>query len=219
MDYTCDYAENIVALERYSTAKARLADLQALRNVIANGVKKHEEYVDQLNEAKGKDIFESAKQGGDIAGEVMSKLRKAQDKLSGMKETLLAADEELKIAQKNVVEARCAGLRALAHDLVRQAEKRQAKTDQLLAGIEEWEGCKYAPDNNQFYKELGQANSGVVGYGYIVRSKFISSITQNIVRRAAGLELDANALEAGSPLPTDPQTGQLLCPLPEEYKD
>jgi hypothetical protein len=93
------------------------------------------------------------------------------------------AEGRLTAARREVLRARAGNIRARAVRLREAAAARQARTDQLVAELQDWERVTYAPA--QMYSSLG-----VVGQAVTPRT-----LTQNVLERAGWLEEHAGQME------------------------
>jgi hypothetical protein len=98
--------------------------------------------------------------------------------------TAAAAGRNLIEARRAVLKARAAELRAEAARIREEATQRQAKTDQLLAELSEWEGgCRYVP----WEPPPGQGIAEPMSYK-IPKTRAMLSRADVLDQRAADLE-------------------------------
>lgn len=151
--------------------------------------------------------------GAEELAVISSEVSDKRSAIDSMIAALQSLEAKLEDARREVDLALAAALRLEAARLRKEAKRRQAKTDKLLAELEAWEGVAYVPTGSE--RQTAYVNPGTVGGEEVVVRTLPK--TQGLLNRAKGLEMDAQALEEGKPLPRSAITGELLQPLPEMF--
>ena len=142
--------------------------------------------------------------GRDDTITILKDIQTQRDKVNALNSLLFAIDNRIERANQNVIELRCIGIMAESDKVRKEANKRQSKTNELLKAIQDFEGCEYEPATR-----ITEYN------GIQNRTKGISN-TDSLFAYAKDLELTANAIRNGNPIPVGIVDGKAV-KLPIEY--
>jgi hypothetical protein len=156
----------------------------------------------------GDDVLSAALEGD---GEPMA--RNLAGQIAGMRAELETIDRTVDAARRRreqaipaVFAAEAAKLRLQASALTAEADGREPKTRKLLAAIEAWEGCPYAPAQpNRGNQGIGGQVPGAMQVVYVPTPK-----TTTLRQQAAGLERQAVEAERRTGVRNGSVTGRDL---------
>jgi hypothetical protein len=184
--------QQLVEVERdWSTRRRRLAaELAELERTSG------EQVLAAALEADGEPLSRSL--GATIAGK--------RAELETIDRTITAARRRREQAIPAVFAAEAEQLRGQAAALVAEADTREPKTAELLAAIEEWEGCSYAPAQpNRAGQLVGGQAGGAPGIVFVPTPKTLA-----LRQQAAMLERQAQQAELRTPDRSGQVTGRDL---------
>lgn len=163
------------------------AELERITSARAALTQKLEDYAAKIQAAR--DLAAEALLDAQLSGGVGEGYAGAVTLLEAERETVQAAiaqaDDRIAAAQRAVKVAQAAEWRAQAAGLRAEAEKRQKKTDKLIAELAVWEGVEFEPKT--LARDPATGTVWRVGTG--------KTISDTLRDQAAGLEHQAHQLE------------------------
>lgn len=167
-----------------SEAQAELERITAARAALTQKLENYAAKIQAAREVAAGAVLDAQLAGGGVDG-----YAGAVTLLEAERETVQAAiaqaDDRIAGAQRAVKVAQAAEWRAQAAGLRAEAEKRQKKTDRLLAELATWEGAAFEP--NTIARDPATGTLWRVGTGI--------TVTDGMRNQAAGLERQAHQLE------------------------
>lgn len=188
----------------YQKAKAELNRLNTLKAAKGSEFLQEQDKLTALESGSGEALLLALDAGRDDTVTILKEIQAQRDKVNALNSLLFAIDNRIEKANRDVIELRCIGIMAEAEKVRKEAAKRQAKANELLKAIQDFEGCEYEPATH--LTEYNGAQSF---------SKGISK-TDTMLTYANDLELTAKAIKNGDPIPVSIFTGK-AAQLPIEY--
>ena len=174
-------------IEQAEKEKTKLKDI---KSKLEKRIKDLEASIPEETGKAGEEVINNLLAGGS-SNEANNKVKELKSELETKKEALNRVDELLPVAQSNIWAAQAAEKRKRAEKLRKEANEHEGRTNELLAELENHEGCQYAPkEPEKPSRPVNNLSGGALQITYREQP-----YSQRLFNQAKDLEKEAERLE------------------------